>query len=254
MSELAVLECENNEGGYDMLSYAEIDEKIQIGYSKIYENKDNVGGCDIWLEAWGGIKDVMSAEGLRDIIEMEKRYEWQQFIRNYVQDLEMGLMNAGLDDKQYIQKHIDYCHELIERSESQPSLQETIRMDMAESYFKLGNQQESDRLFGEWLEADPEWGWGYIGWSDCYADHLKEPNYERAEAILTDGLLHPGLRDRKYVLERIIEVCRNRGDATKARQYLQEMNRLGSVRVEKVGRNDPCPCGSGKKYKKCCGA
>jgi uncharacterized protein YecA (UPF0149 family) len=20
----------------------------------------------------------------------------------------------------------------------------------------------------------------------------------------------------------------------------------------KVGRNDPCPCGSGKKYKKCC--
>ena len=24
-------------------------------------------------------------------------------------------------------------------------------------------------------------------------------------------------------------------------------------RSEKVGRNDPCPCGSGKKYKQCCG-
>ena len=23
--------------------------------------------------------------------------------------------------------------------------------------------------------------------------------------------------------------------------------------VKKIGRNDPCPCGSGKKYKKCCG-
>jgi preprotein translocase subunit SecA len=23
---------------------------------------------------------------------------------------------------------------------------------------------------------------------------------------------------------------------------------------DKVGRNDPCPCGSGKKYKKCCGS
>ncbi|HCS75454.1 MAG TPA: hypothetical protein DIW17_16465 [Clostridiales bacterium] len=22
----------------------------------------------------------------------------------------------------------------------------------------------------------------------------------------------------------------------------------------KIGRNEPCPCGSGKKYKKCCGA
>ncbi|WP_045176145.1 preprotein translocase subunit SecA [Anaerocellum danielii] len=26
------------------------------------------------------------------------------------------------------------------------------------------------------------------------------------------------------------------------------------VKTQKVGRNDPCPCGSGKKYKKCCGA
>lgn len=25
------------------------------------------------------------------------------------------------------------------------------------------------------------------------------------------------------------------------------------IRVEeKIGRNDPCPCGSGKKHKKCC--
>ena len=23
--------------------------------------------------------------------------------------------------------------------------------------------------------------------------------------------------------------------------------------VPKVGRNDPCPCGNGKKFKKCCG-
>jgi len=23
---------------------------------------------------------------------------------------------------------------------------------------------------------------------------------------------------------------------------------------QKIGRNDPCPCGSGKKYKRCCGA
>ena len=29
---------------------------------------------------------------------------------------------------------------------------------------------------------------------------------------------------------------------------------MGGGPVEKVGRNDPCPCGSGKKYKKCHGA
>jgi len=35
----------------------------------------------------------------------------------------------------------------------------------------------------------------------------------------------------------------------------QAVQRTAPRRVEaKVGRNDPCPCGSGKKYKKCCGA
>jgi preprotein translocase subunit SecA len=34
-----------------------------------------------------------------------------------------------------------------------------------------------------------------------------------------------------------------------------EQNRAAPVRrqASKVGRNDPCPCGSGKKYKRCCG-
>ena len=33
-----------------------------------------------------------------------------------------------------------------------------------------------------------------------------------------------------------------------------DRNRRLPARGPKVGRNDPCPCGSGKKHKKCCGA
>jgi preprotein translocase subunit SecA len=36
------------------------------------------------------------------------------------------------------------------------------------------------------------------------------------------------------------------GEGAKVKQIVRE--------GPKVGRNDPCPCGSGKKYKKCCGA
>ena len=40
---------------------------------------------------------------------------------------------------------------------------------------------------------------------------------------------------------------------TKKALYL-EQKKSGTVIVgKKVGRNDPCPCGSGKKYKHCCG-
>jgi hypothetical protein len=39
---------------------------------------------------------------------------------------------------------------------------------------------------------------------------------------------------------------------TRQRLYKEQKN-SGTVRVgKKIGRNDPCPCGSGKKYKHCC--
>lgn len=42
-------------------------------------------------------------------------------------------------------------------------------------------------------------------------------------------------------------------DKETKRQLYLEQKKSGTVIVgKKVGRNDPCPCGSGKKYKKCC--
>ena len=39
--------------------------------------------------------------------------------------------------------------------------------------------------------------------------------------------------------------------------FVEQVKKLPRTRTlppsSKVGRNDPCPCGSGKKYKKCCG-
>jgi uncharacterized protein len=36
--------------------------------------------------------------------------------------------------------------------------------------------------------------------------------------------------------------------------YWQQKRSNTIVKGKKIGRNDPCPCGSGKKYKYCCGA
>ena len=41
---------------------------------------------------------------------------------------------------------------------------------------------------------------------------------------------------------------------TRKRFALEQKRSKTIVKGEKIGRNDPCPCGSGKKYKKCCGA
>lgn len=40
----------------------------------------------------------------------------------------------------------------------------------------------------------------------------------------------------------------------KLKALYREQKNSGTVRKgKKIGRNDPCPCGSGKKYKHCCG-
>ena len=42
-------------------------------------------------------------------------------------------------------------------------------------------------------------------------------------------------------------------DATRKELYLEQKKSGTVVKGPKIGRNDPCPCGSGKKYKQCCG-
>lgn len=37
-------------------------------------------------------------------------------------------------------------------------------------------------------------------------------------------------------------------------EFLPELKKTAKAAEKKVGRNEPCPCGSGKKFKKCCGA
>lgn len=51
------------------------------------------------------------------------------------------------------------------------------------------------------------------------------------------------------------------GDRVKRLHEISQFRRLdgrwyyhsGRTRLEDVGRNEPCPCGSGKKFKRCCG-
>ena len=43
-------------------------------------------------------------------------------------------------------------------------------------------------------------------------------------------------------------------EETQKRLYKEQKRSTTIVKGERIGRNDPCPCGSGKKYKKCCGS
>ena len=58
-----------------------------------------------------------------------------------------------------------------------------------------------------------------------------------------------------YLLKAEIRQNQERKEVVKASATNDQDKAVKSApkKVSKVGRNEPCPCGSGKKYKQCCG-
>jgi SEC-C motif len=248
-----------------------LDDKMQAGYARDAEN-DSHAAVVTWLDAWSDVLRLCDAAGISSIEEFDDRFPLTQSLFNWSQDLEMALENAGRDDGEIRQALIDFCEESFRRFPREDQLlTENRRRTMAQAYFDAGMTEKSEELFRSWLDADPGWGWGWIGWADCYLPGAGRPaDLARAEKLLRRGYRVPGVRDRVYIAERLQEVCEDSGRPDEARQFGEQAERLrheplrpaarlapppGDVtRTVKVGRNAPCPCGSGKKFKKCCGS
>ena len=248
-----------------------LDDKIQAGYAQDAENDPHAAAVT-WLNAWSDVQWLCDATGISSIEEFDDRFPMTQSLFNWSQDLEMALENAGRDDHEMRQALIDFCEESLRRFPREDQmLTENRRRALGGAYFDAGMTEKAEELFGSWLDADPGWGWGWIGWADCYLPWGgRTADLGRAEELLSRGYRVPGVRDRAYIAERLQEVCEDSGRPGEARQFAEQARRLrheplrpaarpapspgNTARMAKVGRNAPCPCGSGKKFKKCCGS
>lgn len=106
----------------------------------------------------------------------------------------------------------------------------------------------------------------------------KNKDKDKAIRILKEGLQIDNVDDRDVFYERFIDIyqeCNMPDEMAEAEEKLKEENekqrpsfvqpspsikpfvkpaKKPEPKPQKVGRNDLCPCGSHKKYKKCCGA
>ena len=93
----------------------------------------------------------------------------------------------------------------------------------------------------------------------AYGQHDPKLEYKREGFEMFDAMINSIREDTV----KLVFVARIQGQAPKREQVAQPLaaihgddapvRKTSPVRKQKVGRNDPCPCGSGKKYKKCCG-
>ena len=99
------------------------------------------------------------------------------------------------------------------------------------------------------------------GFLDGINDSLTEPN--PIETMEEDTVVHLGF-DKEKLYRNMVDAKADwlyglpQWDAIfpkeKQEELYKEQKRSHTiVKEKKIGRNDPCPCGSGKKYKHCCG-
>jgi preprotein translocase subunit SecA len=155
---------------------------------------------------------------------------------------------------------------------SQDSLREALTSEIRKAYERKEAEAGSDVM--RYLEKvlllqviDAQWKDHLLG-----MDHLKEGiglrGYGQKDPLVEykkeafDMFAEMTSRISTEVIRRLFRIQVEKKEAIKqerAKPVRMNYNRGdGSVsqtvrRGKKVGRNDPCPCGSGKKYKKCCG-
>jgi len=99
------------------------------------------------------------------------------------------------------------------------------------------------------------------GFLDGINDSLKEKN--PIEEMTEDTVVNLGF-DKEMLYKNMVDAKADwlynlpewdaiYDEETRRKLYLEAKKMNTIVKPKKIGRNDPCPCGSGKKYKFCCG-
>lgn len=118
-----------------------------------------------------------------------------------------------------------------------------------------------------WLAREPDDPWAWLYTSDMQAllgdSRSALAGLERASALAEqDAFLQVAVAERRLVLARDAGDTRRAAELEESIEELQlalenEENGFDEFAEDEapaVGRNDPCPCGSGMKAKRCCGA
>jgi uncharacterized protein YecA (UPF0149 family) len=188
-------------------------------------------------------------EGIQSIIENTEANEW---VRGEGLDSLVTLVAAGVKSREEIIEYFTslFHGKLTDKNETLWSQLVCCAADLCATDLR----DEIEKAYEQEL-ADPQ----YIGLNEVHSDFAK--GVEAAMAKLAD--------DRHYKLVDSIEKEmawwatfseeeQRREKAHQLALYAMNSSRedalTGFKRVApKVGRNAPCPCASGKKYKKCCG-
>ena len=213
------------------------------------------------------------------------------WVSDYDDALRKVLLHTDKISKQEIgRRKIDLLNFLLSLNLSEETTIHNHKRSLAETYYLMGQPEVGENHFIQLIEEYPDNAWGYIGYSDQYWLEKDNKNYEKALKILKEAYNRSTVDENDDIVERLTGLHiaikekeleeylkKKKSDekrsivpeySTLYQELLEKKRRITTkserkniyknngqtiVKGRKIGRNEPCPCGSGKKYKKCCG-
>jgi len=242
-----------------------------VGYEAIDKMK-YAEMTESWLSAWDKIKVlVKNAYKKPAIMDVDEATDFEYEIYNWFQDIEMELGNAKEHDKRIV-----FCHEVIDLFDWEVESPNNYMAAIGEALNDVGRIDESNEWFDNWLKNEP----GNPYCINIYVWCLVLRNdLDKAKELLekTITLDMECTMDNEMLFHRAEGLYEVIGDVDKAKSYKEKIEAFHKnslkismmyrnademfdsfydqqpvVKEKKIYPNDPCPCGSGKKYKKCC--
>ncbi|KRQ86214.1 hypothetical protein ABG79_01944 [Caloramator mitchellensis] len=185
----------------NILSMEQMSDLIDRGFEYLDED-ESILACETWLKVWEGIKYRIRPE-FEDLEYLDKEYGGSFFVRDFCQDLEGELYNAGLDDPKYFEKRIEYCQEFLRYfPKEDKDIIFNMRRAIAESYFKLNKLEEAINEFEKILDDFPNNPWSYIAYADMYClDKSDIYDIDKAREIYNKGLAVAKTREDKIIIK-----------------------------------------------------
>ena len=165
------------------LSMEQLHRLIEDG--NVYQDKgEPVSACNKWLQAWEGIKYRIKPV-FKTSDYLHKHYRGSFFLIDFCQELEFELFHAGLKDRSYFEKRIEYCQEYCSYFPNENELIIfNMRRAIAESYGELSQFEQAESEFEKLAKDFNDNLWSYIAWGDYDVNKLKaKEKYEKALAI-----------------------------------------------------------------------
>ncbi len=191
--------------------------------------------------------DICTADGALDIGAVKERLFW------LLSKEELSYENGDISRKELEDRLCDRINRIYEA-------QKTIFGDRIGDLMRFALLTAVDRAWREHLDAMDDLRDG-VGLSS-FAQRNPITEYRIAGSEMFDEMIEKIREETVKFLLFASPVQEAKAKAAAAQKQAELKNLGGKAEkrqpvvkksFEKIGRNDPCPCGSGKKYKQCCG-